>query len=77
MPGPIGGGSLSSWKEPEAAGKPEEKKQDGEPGNLTKLNLKEPAAAPGKSVDEKKKDSSQPADKEGNLNISSAKDNAN
>ena len=44
MPGPIGGGSLSSWKEPEV-----KKKEDAEPGDLssadevpTKLKLKEP-----------------------------------
>ena len=83
LPGPIGGGSLSSWKEPAAAGKPEEKKE--KDGNLNlgsadevPTKLKEPAAAaPGKPVDEKKKDGSQPAEKKANLNISSAKDNAN
>merc|ERR1711990_233080 len=81
LPGPIGGGSLSSWKEPEAAGNSEEKKE--KDGNLNlgsaddvPTKLKEPAAA-GKPEDEKKKDSSQPAEKKANLNISSAKDNAN
>ena len=45
LPGPTGGGSLSSWKEPDA----KKKKEDGEPGDLssadqvpTKLKLKEP-----------------------------------
>ena len=44
MPGPIGGGSLSSWKEPEV-----KMEVDAEPGDLssadevpTKLKLKEP-----------------------------------
>ena len=81
LPGPIGGGSLSSWKEPEAAGNSEEKKE--KDGNLNlgsadevPTKLKEPAAA-GKPEDEKKKEESQPAEKKANLNISSAKDNAN
>ena len=77
LPGPIGGGSLSSWKDAEAAGKPEERKDGEEPGNLSKLKLKEPAAAvPGKLEDEKK-ESGQPAEKDaGFLNLSSAKDDA-
>merc|ERR1719234_1299621 len=75
LPGPIGGGSLSSWKDAEAAGKPEERKDGEEPGNLSKLKLKEPAAVPGKLEDEK---GIQPVEKDaGFLNLSSAKDDAN
>ena len=48
VPGPIGGGSLSGWKEPEV-----KEKEDGGPDNLssadevpTKLKLKEPEDNP-------------------------------
>ena len=46
LPGPTGGGSLSSWKEPEV----KKKEENGKPDNLSsadevppKLKLKEPA----------------------------------
>merc|ERR1711874_80819 len=75
LPGPTGGGSLSSWKEPATPGKPEDKKKDdGKAGNLnlssaddvpTKLKVKEPAAA-GKPEEKKKEGNS--AENKGNQN---------